>query len=103
MTISWDRVSANDTGSDDYLSYVQNKLYKVGEVEFSGAEDVTVGGIDGKRFIVTTEIAGVTFKNFIVYVVREGYVYLLSGTAMAEDFDSVSPDFEAYVSSLRFE
>lgn len=52
---------------------------------------------------ILSAAAGMAFKYFMVYVVRDGYIYILSGSAMAEDFDAVLPDFEAFAGTLRFE
>lgn len=99
-----DKVPANIAGLDGYLEYAKEKLSEIySEMEFSSVESLKVGGHDSRKFFCTYEAANMPFKLVIVYVFRDGYIYNLQGCALEEDFDSLLPEFEAFISSFRFE
>lgn len=99
-----DRIRQDVDGLEGYLEVAQEKLSETfSKVEFSSVENIKVDGHDSKKFFGTYEVAGMPFKLLTVYVYREGYIYNLQGCALAEDFDPLLPEFEAFISSFRFE
>ncbi len=104
FTVSRDSIPAEAASLDSYLTFAQNKLSgRYDGIDFSSAENLKVGGYDGKKYFTAYEMANTPFKMVIVYILRDNYAYHLQGGAMAEDFDSVLPDFEALISSFKFE
>lgn len=99
-----DRVDGNIDGLDGYLEHAQEKLSETfSGIEFSSVESLKLDGHDSRKFFCTYEMAGMPFKMVIIYVFRDGYIYNLQGGALGEDFDAQLPEFEAFISSFRFE
>jgi hypothetical protein len=99
-----EKVAAGIDGLDGYLAKAKEKLSETFEdPEFSSIENVKVDGYDGRKFFFTTKVAGMPFKYMIIYVFRDGYIYHLQGCALGDDFDALLPEYEAFISSFRFE
>ncbi len=99
-----DKAPGNIDGPDDYLEYAKETLSEsFGKMEFGSVESLKVGSHDSRKFLCTYEAANMPFKLVVVYVFRDGYIYNLQGCALAEDFDALLPEFEAFISSFRFE
>lgn len=99
-----DRVAGGIDGLDGYLGYAKEALSETfSSIEFSSVESLKVGGHDSRKFFCTYEVANMPFKLVIVYVFRDGYIYNLQGCALADDFDALLPEFDAFISSFRFE
>lgn len=99
-----EKVAADVDGLDGFLAKAQERLLQTFEdPELSSVENVKVDGYDGRKFFFTTKVAGMPFKYLIIYVFRDGYIYHLQGCALGDDFDALLPEFEAFISSFRFE
>lgn len=99
-----EKIAGDINGLDGYLEEAKKQLAGTfSGIEFSSVERLKLDGYDGRKFFCTYEVANMPFKLIIIYVFRDGYIYNLQGCALAEDFDGLLPEFEAFISSFRFE
>ena len=99
-----EKVAAGIDGLDGFLAKAREKLSETfADPEFSSIENVKVDGYNGRKFFFSTKVAGLPFRYLIIYVFRDGYIYHLQGCALGDDFDALLPEFEAFISSFRFE
>lgn len=68
-----------------------------------GVQDLTVAGMDAKKFVFTCEVfdIGMKYQNVFFFVDRDVYVITCGSTE--EAYDSCAADFERLIESVRLE
>lgn len=72
-------------------------------VEFTSSGDVTVAGTQAKVLEFTCKISGMGLKYRVYYVFKGGKAYTFTCASLLEGFDSIKGDFDAFMSSVKFE
>lgn len=61
-----------------------------------------VDGVAAKKYVYTATVTGTNYKFMQVIFIREGYVYLLTYTAMPENYDLHTEDVDKIIENFRF-
>lgn len=82
-------------------SYIQNSITVYRDIwKIRKKEDVTVKGIKAKRLLLDQTIPGQKTCVAKYFIEKDGYIYILSCAAEAEDFKDALPIFEKAVGTF---
>lgn len=89
---------------DEYVSNLENQ-YKVIYSQFSGmvkGEDIMLGGVQSAVYTYTATYAGREIKCKQVFAIVGSYVYTLTYTAGAQDYDLSLAEVDKIISEFKF-
>jgi len=99
-----DTYRVGSEGLDGYLVYSREAFSNMfSDIDFVSEESMQVDGCQARKILMAYNAGIMDFKMLVVFVLRGNEIYSLQGTALAEDFEAVRPDFEAFIGSCRFE
>jgi len=85
-----------------YSESVKNINNELKDVHVDAKGDITLNGIPAKKIQYTHIMGGVNFTVLQYFIVGQETIYLLTFSALSDDFDSYKNDFENVASSFRF-
>ena len=89
---------------DEYVSNLENQ-YRVIYSQFSGmvkSEDIMLGGVQSAVYTYTATYAGKEIKCKQVFAIVGSYVYTLTYTAGAQDYDQSLAEVDKIISEFKF-
>ena len=102
LMLTIDSVPAEAKTPDTYVEYVKKLLQKsFKNVQFEPVIKRTINGADARELCYTAEMSGMKMKYDVVYVLKQTKAYTLTAGGMAEMFDSMKADYQAFFNSFK--
>jgi len=84
-----------------YKESVSNLSSQLKDIHIESSGDASLNGTPSKWVLYSHEMQGTKFKVLQYFIVAQENVYLLTFSALADDFDSFRPTFNKIASSFR--
>lgn len=90
-----------ETTVEEYFSSCEASYKKIySSYKLDSAEDIKMDGVDAKKYTFTVVIGGVEYKQMQAIVEKGGAFYVLTYTALSENFDSHLGDVEKMIENF---
>jgi hypothetical protein len=87
---------------DAYVEYVKKQFAKsFKDITYEPVKHVTINGNDGRELRYSMSMSGMKMKYDVVLIPKLPKVYTLTAGGLAEGFDSMGADYQAFFKSFK--
>lgn len=102
--VTSDIIPAEAKEPDNYVDFVKGEYQdSFKEVSFESTKNVTIAGMEGRELTYSCTVSELSMKFSIYYVLKDGRAYTFTCASMADTFDGLKGDFEAFMNSVKFQ
>ena len=103
LMLTIDSAPAEAKTPDGYIEYVKKQLAQTFKnIQFEPVKKLTINGNDARELRYSCEVSSMKMKYDVVYIPRQTKVYTITAGGMAETFDSMKADYQAFFNSFNF-
>ncbi|HXX64417.1 MAG TPA: hypothetical protein VEO56_11540 [Bacteroidota bacterium] len=88
---------------DGYVEYAKKQLAQTFKnIQFEPVKKLAINGHDARELRYSCELSSIKMKYDVVYIPKESKVYTITAGGMAETFDSMKAEYQAFFNSFNF-
>lgn len=97
-----EKVDPDVTVNKFYTDSVTNLVKELHEVKIEKTGDQIIDGAPAKWIQYNHRIMSINFRVVQYFLVKDGFLFLITLSAPSEDFDAYKSEFDAVILSMRF-
>jgi len=102
--VTADNMPSDSQTPDTFADYVKGRFNKTfNGVKFESTENIKIAGIEGRKISFTCQVSGIIMKYNAYYAFKDKKAYTFTCGTLADKFDGLKGDYEAFMSSVKFE